>query len=59
MVGGIDIEIFEMKGSSFIPGCVSSLRTLSNPSSPPQAMYPCSRFQARHRSLTLFGMAIL
>lgn len=42
-----------------LPCCVSNFSTLSSPSSPPQAMYPCSRFQARHLSLTLFGIAIL
>jgi hypothetical protein len=37
---------------------VWSFRTFNNPSSPPQARYPCSRFHARQLSLVLLGIAI-
>ena len=36
----------------------SSFRTLSSPSSPPQAIYPCSLFHPTQRNFVLFGMAI-
>ena len=41
-----------------IPVPVSSFNTLSKPESPPQAIHPCSQFQAKLRSLTPFGIAI-
>lgn len=41
-----------------LPAGASSLRTRSNPSSPPQAMYPSTLFHATYCSLMLFGIAI-
>ena len=40
------------------PTGASSLRTLSRPSSPPQAMYPSALFHAMYCRRVLLGMAI-
>ena len=37
---------------------VSNFKTFKSPSSPPQAMYPCSRFHPTHFNFVLLGIAI-
>lgn len=51
-------QLHTWTGDDHLPVCVSNLNTLSNPSSPPQAMNPWSLFQDMHFSFTLLGTAI-
>ena len=51
-------ELHVKKHLVFIPDWVSSLNTLRSPSSPPQAMYPCSLFHDIDANFTLLGIAI-